>query len=199
LGSGMSIRYFPIFFLDTLKLSPVEVQILYIITSLGAMGVKYWGQRLSKSYGRCRVAVLFKWIGLVLMLLLILSTHHDLPTWIICCCYIVRTVFMNSTTPLTKSVLMDAVPKETRGKWSAIESVSMFSWSGSAFLGGLLVGWEGLLFNFTCTAAIQFCATMPLVMILLLTGDPIEEEQQQIQRSSSRRSRRSRRNHHRSV
>jgi len=178
LGSGMSVRYFPIFFVQNLQLSPVTVQLLYILTSLGSMGFKYYGQILSRSYGRCRIALYFKWIGIFLMVSMIASDYWNRSKWLTIALYMLRTTFMNSTTPLTKSVLMDAVPKESRGKWSAVESVSMFSWSGSAALGGILVGWDGLLFNFSITATLQFIATLPLLAIVLSPeGDPVEQQQ----------------------
>jgi len=174
LGSGMSVRYFPIFFVTNLKLSPVNVQVLYILASLSGICFKYYAQRASKSWGRCRVTVFFKWIALSLMLTMILSYHLLWPTWFTCALFVLRTSIMNSTTPLTKSLLMDVVPKKSRAKWSALESVSMFSWSGSAALGGVLVGLKGILFNFIITALIQFLATLPLLAIV--TRDPVEEE-----------------------
>lgn len=72
---------------------------------------------------------------------------------------------MNSCSALTKSIIMDAVPQCERGKWSALESVNMFSWSGSAFLGGILVGEEGIIFNFICTSVLQVFATLPLLYL----------------------------------
>lgn len=165
LGSGMSIRYFPIFFLDNLKLSPVLVQVLYIVAPLGQAILMHYGQLLSKVIGRCHMAVLYKFTGISFMLMMIASYHYKLPLWTTCAFYVLRTSFMNSTTALTKSVLMDAVPRDERGKWSALESVNMFGWSGSAVLGGLLVGKFGLLLNFGVTALIQLLATAPLVML----------------------------------
>lgn len=73
---------------------------------------------------------------------------------------------MNSTVPLTKSILMDNVPTHERGRWSAVESVNMFSWSGSAALGGFLVSWNGLLFNFSITAMMQFLGTIPVIVLM---------------------------------
>ena len=52
--------------------------------------------------------------------------------------YLVRTWLMNCTAGLTKSVLNDYVPKRHRAKWNSLESLNVFSWSGSAALGGLL-------------------------------------------------------------
>ena len=49
--------------------------------------------------------------------------------------YLVRTWVMNCTSGLTKSILNDYVSKKRRAKWNGLESVNIFSWSGSAALG----------------------------------------------------------------
>jgi MFS family permease len=180
LASGMSIRYFPIFFLDRLRLSPVQVQILYIVTPIIQACLMKSGQYVSQKMGRCQVTILHRWIGIACMFLMIglaygFDDHHYHEycyyRWLICVIYILRTGFMNSTSPLTKSLLMDSVPAHERGRWTSLESVNTFSWSGSAFLGGVLVQVDGLLFNFIITATLQFLATIPIVL-LILTNDP---------------------------
>ena len=75
---------------------------------------------------------------------------------------------MNSTNALTRSVVMDNVPKGERAKWSALESLNMFSWSGSAALGGILVAYKGIIFNFYITALLQLLATIPLIVVFPL-------------------------------
>lgn len=60
---------------------------------------------------------------------------------------------------------MDNVPPSERGRWAALESLNMFSWSGSAALGGYLVGMIGMMPLFCTTAAIQFLASIPLVIL----------------------------------
>ena len=72
---------------------------------------------------------------------------------------------MNAPTALTKSILMDSVPANERAKWGALESVNMFGWAGSAALGGYLVDWEGIEFNFYLTASLQLVATKPLFFL----------------------------------
>ena len=165
LASGMSIRYFPIFFVDNLRLSPVEVQVLYICSPLGMALLMRMAQRLSSSYGRLHVVVLHKWIGIALMIAMMVAYLSGLSKATVCALYVLRTAFMNSTGALTRSTLMDHVPSSERGKWSALESVNMFSWSGSAALGGVLVGICGLLPVFGVTAFLQFVATWPLMML----------------------------------
>jgi MFS family permease len=173
LGSGMSIRFFPIFFINNLKLSPVMVQVLYVVSPLLQATLMKRGQILAKSFGRCHVTVAFKWIGVGFMMLMIFAYIANLPTWFVCLLYIFRTAFSNAPSGLTRSLLMDNVPQEERGKWSALESVNMFSWSGSAALGGVLVGAVGLLPLFVATGCVQLTAT--LALIALFGHDTIEE------------------------
>mmetsp|Transcript_10309 Transcript_10309/g.24747 ORF Transcript_10309/g.24747 Transcript_10309/m.24747 type:complete len:603 (-) Transcript_10309:11-1819(-) len=174
LASGMSIRYFAIFLYDNLHLKPVHVQVLYMIAPLLQACLAKLGQVLAKSYGRCKVTVAFKWIGVFFMLAMVTMTkfskqridHGDkLVIAIICTLLVIRTAFMNATSALTKSVLMDHVPNNERAKWSALESFNMFSWSGSAALGGILVDYHGILFNFCITASLQFVATWPHLLL----------------------------------
>lgn len=165
IAAGMSIRYFPIFFLSNLRLSPVLVQILYFFSVVCQIPLSIVAQRGAKRIGRCQMTVLLKWIGVACFVAMILSYRYRLSSVLISILWVGRTSFMNSCSALTKSIIMDAVPQRERGQWSALESVNMFSWSGSAFLGGILVGEEGILFNFCITSALQLIATIPLILL----------------------------------
>jgi MFS family permease len=189
---GMSIRYFAIFLYDNLKIKPVHVQILYMIAPLLQASLAKVAQALAKKHGRCYIAVVFKWIGISLMLAMVgmskvkassIANNGALVKAAICTLLVLRTAFMNSTSALTKSVLMDHVPKDERAKWSALESFNMFSWSGSAALGGILVDSDGILFTFCITAALQFVATFP--HLLLATSAVQHEDHQATRRISS--------------
>ena len=175
LASGMSVRYFPIFFVKNLKLGPVMVQILYVFGPLMQTCLMKVSQRLSKRLGRCFISALFRWIGVGLMFSLIVAYHVGLPIWFVCLLYVLRTGFMNGTKALTRSLLMDSVPKEERGRWSALESVNTLSWSGSAVLGGFLVGALGVVPLFAITACLQICSTIPLIL-LFGKDDPLEDQ-----------------------
>lgn len=176
LASGMSVRYFAIFLYDNLKLDPVHVQVLYMVAPALQIGLQKYAQRLGSIYGRCSATVWLKWIGILLMFTMVAAFKQGLSRWIICTMFVFRTAFMNSPAALTKSVLMDSVPKAERAKWASLESVNMFSWSGSAFLGGILVEHFGILSNFTVTAGLQFVATLPL-LLLSFYGKQEEDEE----------------------
>jgi len=165
LASGMSIKYFPIFFLTNLQLGPVMVQVLYILAPLLQAILTKVSQKLSLRYGRCHISAAFRSIGVLFMFALILTYHYGCSVGVVCVLYVLRTGFVNSTRALTRSLLMDHVPAAERGRWSAMESVNTLSWSGSAVLGGMLVGAVGLLPLFTVTAFLQLAATLPLVVL----------------------------------
>jgi len=164
-AAGMSTRYYTIFFIDNLQLSPSIVSLLYILSPLGQMVMHKIAYISGRKVGRCQIVVIFKWIGTSFMICMILAYKHHLHVSIVCILYLLRTSFANATSNLTKSIIMDSVPRNERGKWSALESVNMFSWSGSAALGGLLVSSKGILFIFYVTAALQLVATLPLIVL----------------------------------
>lgn len=165
LASGLSVRYFPIFFVDNLKLGPVMVQLLYVVGPVLQTVFMKISQRLSRRFGRCRVTVIFRWVGNGFMLSMILAYCCGLPVWSVCVLYLVQSAFVKSTAALTKSQLMDSVPKAERGRWSSLESINTLGWSGSAVVGGLLVGALGILPLFATTACLQICSTIPLVTL----------------------------------
>ncbi|KAF4044091.1 hypothetical protein GN244_ATG03546 [Phytophthora infestans] len=69
---------------------------------------------------------------------------------------------------------MDYVPKNIRARWNALEGLSVFSWSGSAVLGGFLIDAYGYRMCFIITSLV-YCAGLSLEMFLLpLTKHAVE-------------------------
>jgi len=177
IASGMSIRYFPIFFLDNMNLHPVVVQILFLLSPACQIPLSILAQRGAKRFGRCQITIAMKCVGVVLFVSMIVSYKVGLPAVVTCALWIGRTTCINSTSALTKSIIMDSVPQSERGKWSALESLNMFGWSGSAFIGGILVGREGILFNFSMTSFLQLVATLPLIFISNQVKDEAQDNE----------------------
>lgn len=165
LAAGMSIRYFPIFFLNSLKLSPSQVQIIFIVSMTTVALTGRISQYVGTKIGRIETTIIFKCSGSLLLLAMTSAYEFNMSSLTICALYLLRTALVNAPGALTRSVLMDHVPKQERGKWSALESVNTFSWSGSAAIGGILVGMRGVTFNFNVTAFLQFFATVPLMFL----------------------------------
>jgi hypothetical protein len=78
---------------------------------------------------------------------------------------------------------MDCVPESSRGRWNSWESVTGFTWSGSAALGGLLIDRYSYRVCFVVTALIYSVASLPLLLIAssvrseVARSVPIEEDE----------------------
>ncbi|KAF0754509.1 hypothetical protein AaE_005299 [Aphanomyces astaci] len=73
---------------------------------------------------------------------------------------------MRCSGPIRGSILMDHVPKAWRGRWNALEGLTMFCYSGSAMAGGFLIERYGYRFCFFVTSLI-FLAGLMLELLLL--------------------------------
>jgi hypothetical protein len=167
LASGMTIKFFPIFFIDVVGMHPVELSVLFMLSPVACSLCLWVNQNYTRKWlGRIWTPVLLKAVGISCLLwICVLATYHPDQKLAIMVLYTVRTGLMNSTKPLTKSIINDIVPKDQRGRWNALETVNAATWSGSAAVGGLLVDTYGYVPNFTATALLQLSASIPLVMI----------------------------------
>ncbi|GMH93721.1 hypothetical protein TrVE_jg12157 [Triparma verrucosa] len=187
LASGMSICYFPIYFYKTLDLSPVLVQVIYMVTGLGSVAFSKLNYLISLSVGRLEATMLSKIFGITFLVLMIASTSVlKLRTPYTVVFYVLRTCFMNSTKALTKSQLMDIIQNKQRGKYSALESINAVAWSGSAVIGGYISKSTTMETNFAVTAGMQLLALVPILLasILIKTAGKSEEEFVRISRAT---------------
>jgi len=87
--------------------------------------------------------------------------------------FVSQTGFFNSTQPLMKSILMDYVPKSTRGRWSAVDSLTSFGWSVTTIFGSMIVDKYCYSYLFYTTAGCMFLSQMPFWLMLRLV--PVKE------------------------
>jgi MFS family permease len=76
-GSGMTVKFFPLFFLNDLQLSPVAVQGIFMVMPLGIASSSSVGLRLARCIGRVQTMVLLKSLSIA-MLLAIGAIGHTL-------------------------------------------------------------------------------------------------------------------------
>jgi len=167
LASGMTVKFFPIFFMEVLNMDPIAVNVLFLLCpilsgSLTWINTKY----VSKYFGRIPTVVSWKFLGTSLLLSISYMAQFGAQYAVaVGTIFIIRTGVMNSSKPLTKSIINDIVPKHQRGRWNSLESINAATWSGSAFVGGMLVDRYGFVMNFAATACLQLVATLPLLAI----------------------------------
>mmetsp|Transcript_11830 Transcript_11830/g.35243 ORF Transcript_11830/g.35243 Transcript_11830/m.35243 type:complete len:482 (-) Transcript_11830:26-1471(-) len=160
LGSGMTVKYFPLFFKEDLHMSPAAVQAIYVAVPLAMALASVVGTALGRRIGRVHAVLLLRAVGLSSFAGMLALFHMKAPKFIIVGLYVLRTAAMNATYPLEESILMDYVPKATRARWKSMESVSMFGWCGSALVGGVLADLYGYAFTFAITIALQSTAVL---------------------------------------
>lgn len=172
LASGMTIKFFSLFFMQHLEFSPSAVSLLSVASPFGVSAASLAAQSVAKRVGRVQLNLMLRLVDVCLLVTMAkLPTTPGTATAVLVAVHLTRMAAANCSSPLLRSVLNQFVPKRHRGKVNAVDSVKMFSWSGSAALGGILVerlGFEG---TFLVTAAIKLTAILPLLGVLRYVPD----------------------------
>ncbi|KAK3233521.1 hypothetical protein CYMTET_56184 [Cymbomonas tetramitiformis] len=170
LASGMTIKFFPLFFKDDCNMSAAEVQTIYLIVPVSMALCSTIGTKVSGYIGRVQACGILRAMGLSCFGMMLVLYNRSANSWLIVLCYVLRTAFMNSTYPLEESILMDYVPKQQRARWKSLESVSQFGWCGSAALGGYLADRHGYTFTFIVTICMQASATCVYMSLITIVS-----------------------------
>ena len=97
IGSGMTVKYGPLFFKKDIKLSPVGVQVVYLGTMVSIALFTVLFQKLGKKIGRVQASFLARVIGLSLLTTLSFLVMNGITFWYyIATLYCVRSGLMNS-------------------------------------------------------------------------------------------------------
>jgi hypothetical protein len=164
-ASGISIRYFPVFFVKEMGLNPTFVQALYMIAPLGQALVKYSSQNMAGCCGASCVAVALQWAFVGILLAMTYSYQQGMSVWIVSAAYLGQTFLMNSSTALTQSILWSTVSEKPAQKSFISEMFQLLFWSVGAAVGGYLVRTKGLLVAFEATAVLQLVASIPIMLL----------------------------------
>jgi len=165
LGSGMTVKFFPLFFKEDMNMSPAQVQLIYFATPMTVAVFGFVTSELGRRVGRVHAVLRVKIIAISLLVAMVLF-RHTVPVYVICVLYVLRTGMMNSGFPVTESILMDFLPREKRGRWKSLQAVTVFGWSGSAVFGGFFGDRYGYAHTFLITAAVQLTGLLLLVPLI---------------------------------
>ena len=171
LGSGMTVKFFPLFFKDEVGMTPSQVQIIYCLVPLVMVVLGALCTKIAKAgVGRVQTTAIYTTVGISLLLCMVFfKSYLDAHPFLLVPIYVLRTGLMNATYPLTESILMDYVPKDQRARWKSLDSVASFGWCGSAAFGGWLADKYDYTHTFLVTAIFQivsliiWCCLAPLV------------------------------------
>lgn len=149
-GAGMTVKFFPLFFKVDYGFTPKGLCILTFIYPLAMAGMQRACLKASQCLGRLNAIVLFHFLGTACLFAMCYLEN----IWLIVPMYILRGALMNAKQPINTAVTMDLITTEMRGRWSSIQSIAGFSWSGSAFIGGWIAQAHGYRFSFFVTALV---------------------------------------------
>jgi MFS family permease len=156
-GSGMTIKFFPLFFKDDVGMSPSQVQVIYCLVPFVMIICSTATSKIAASgVGRVQTQLITNIMGVSLLFCMVFfKTYLDKNPVILVPIFVMRTSLMNASYPLQESILMDFVPKESRARWKSLDAVASFGWCGSAAFGGWLADKYDYTFTFFLTAIIQ--------------------------------------------
>jgi len=163
IGAGMTIKFFPVFFRAIYLLQPVSVQLIMGTTAIFTGLFAIIAQKFSLSRGRAEMIFVVQFLATIC---LVFITFYPALVYLIPL-FILRGALMNAAQPLSRSILMDVVPKRHRGKWNSLETIAWgLFWNASAVIGGFLIGDNNFRLCFIITAGIYFVGTVPILMLI---------------------------------
>ncbi len=184
IGAGMSIQYFPVFFTERYFISPVWLNVIMGATSLATGLLGLVSQKISLRLGRVQTIFIVQFIATFCLLIIAIYP----PFGLLVPFFILRGSFMNAGQPLSRSILMDVIPKRRRGIWNSIEAIAWgLFWNASAVIGGFIVGANNN-FNlcFIITTFIYIVGMIPVILMMPLVGKEREAKDQNVVIDSSK-------------
>jgi len=167
MGAGMTIKFFPVFFRSIYNLQPISVQLIMGTTAIftGIFGIL--AQRLSLKKGRATMIFVVQFSAT----LCLIAIGFYPAVLLLIPLFILRGSLMNAAQPLSRSILMDVIPKRNRGKWNSVETIAWgLFWNASAVVGGFLIGSNNFQRCFFITAGIYLIGTIPILMLIPLVN-----------------------------
>jgi len=175
-GAGMSAMFFPLFFISEYGFSPAGVNLIFgcceILIGFCSILARFVSRCIGRGKMWCVFDCFFIVLGFAILLfyvigvglLFIFARLHS--PWIAVFVFLGEEMAVHCPRPLERSILMDCVEKKQRGKWNAVESISSFSWTVSALIGGIIADSKGYRFTFMITFWVYIVALIPFILII---------------------------------
>mmetsp|Transcript_11248 Transcript_11248/g.15450 ORF Transcript_11248/g.15450 Transcript_11248/m.15450 type:complete len:532 (-) Transcript_11248:309-1904(-) len=167
LGSGMTVKFFPLYFKQVVSLNPIQIQLIYVVVPIGMCMGMALSQKTHRVFGRVQTLICFKAAAIALLICMIFFSHGKAHSaFILIPIYIVRTSLANCTYPIEESILMDFCARDQRARWKSLESIASFGWCGSALIGGIISDRFAYTTTFGITALLQSMSMLILFFLL---------------------------------
>jgi len=172
IGAGMTVKFFPLFFRVEYGFSPRDLCLLSFTYPLAMAAMQKVSLAASVKMGRMEASILFHFLGTATLFALCVAK----PLYLALPLYFLRGALMNAKQPIITAITMDLVTSDMRGRWSSIQSIAGFSWSGSAFIGGWVAQSSGYRASFAVTAVVYTVAGLMFVPLLFMFPNDRESQ-----------------------
>eukprot|EP01060_Flectonema_neradi_P009200 TRINITY_DN16584_c0_g1_i1.p1 TRINITY_DN16584_c0_g1~~TRINITY_DN16584_c0_g1_i1.p1 ORF type:complete len:518 (+),score=64.68 TRINITY_DN16584_c0_g1_i1:83-1636(+) len=178
LGSGITVKFIPIFFQtdkkDGLDVSPAVVTAVLAGRRVSTLIATKIYQRIAVRIGRVPMGIIgwssgiSFWTVIVVMGYLNDYNTHFVNRLIIMSFFVIRSGLLSGSSATDSSINMDYVPKERRGFFTSLSAITSASWSGTAVVGGVLVDRGSYKVAFTVTLALHVFSVILRIPLLWL-------------------------------
>lgn len=171
-GAGMTTSFFPLFLNSEIGISLMEIQLLLVVLPLCVCLSSITAQCVSRCAGRMPAIILTRLAGTIALLRMTATTDRSTLGTL----FLAHTALMQCNAPLRRSLLMDFVPKMNRAKWNSLEGLAMFTWTGSAVVGALLIDAYGYHVCFFVTCGVYVLGLLLDLLLVPLTRHASERD-----------------------
>jgi len=163
-GSGMSTKFYPLFFATDFGMSPLGLCLLQSAEPLGVAALSRLNPLIVKQLGRAQTATLFMAISPIVLISITCMHQIALAAPV----FVLRTATARAYIPLFQAIVATCVPSRHRGKFAALQAFRMSFFSASAFLGAMLAdAYHSYRPAFVVTAIWQLACIVVFIPVLV--------------------------------
>eukprot|EP00922_Rhytidocystis_sp_ex-Travisia-forbesii_P047948 GHVS01071464.1.p1 GENE.GHVS01071464.1~~GHVS01071464.1.p1 ORF type:complete len:355 (-),score=59.73 GHVS01071464.1:1139-2203(-) len=166
-GSGMTVKFFPLFFKNDLGFLPDQLCLLFLIYAICIGLFMTIAELIARRTGRGLASFLYSLGGVVLLFWMCVEKR----VWVLLLVFVLRGALQNANYPIDRSLIMDYTKNTDRGKWNAVESFTSMTWSGSAVIGGVLADSHDYRYAFRLTGFVYLVALLVYFPVILIQHD----------------------------
>ncbi len=168
MGAGLVIPFMNLYFKNRFDCSSAQIGMFFSVAQLTTAFAAMIGPVVARRYGKLRTALVSELLSLPFLVTLGFERHLEIAV----AAFWLRATFMQASTPLIGTFIMEVLPPGLRGRAaSLINLLWNLGWAMSATLSGVLIARFGHDVPFYCTAALYACAVTVLFVAFRKTPE----------------------------
>ena len=171
-GSGLTIKFFPLFFRFDTGASPSEIQSIYSVLPILMVFCSGLSRRFSETNGQIKTILQVKCTGLACLYAMALGgdTIAD-QRWLTLLLFLAYKAFMSSTHPIEEQLTFQYVDKDEFKWFTNLDTLSRIGWAVSAAVGGILIDFHDYQYVFLIAAVIQTFGIFFIAVLMPLAAN----------------------------